>query len=83
MLPQATRIVIPAIGNEFIAMIKDSALVSTITVHETLFLAQRIGRSAFEPVAALIIAGAVYVSKRRPVAIGADSPGETVAAATS
>ena len=28
VLPQATRIVIPAIGNEFIAMIKDSALVS-------------------------------------------------------
>jgi polar amino acid transport system permease protein len=60
VLPQAVRIVIPAIGNEFIAMIKDSALVSIITVHETLFLAQRIGRSAFEPVAALLIAGAVY-----------------------
>ena len=28
VLPQATRIVIPAIGNEFIAMIKDSALVA-------------------------------------------------------
>ena len=28
VLPQAIRIVIPAIGNEFIAMIKDSALVS-------------------------------------------------------
>lgn len=60
VLPQAVRIVVPAIGNEFIAMIKDSALVSTITVHETLFMAQRIGRSAFEPVAALLIAGAVY-----------------------
>ncbi len=60
VLPQAIRIVVPAMGNEFIAMIKDSALVSTITVHETLFLAQRIGRTAFEPVAALLIAGAVY-----------------------
>ena len=60
VFPQAVRIVVPAIGNEFIAMIKDSALVSTITVHETLFMAQRIGRTAFEPVAALIIAGAVY-----------------------
>ena len=60
VLPQATRIVIPAIGNDFIAMLKDSALVSVITVHETLFLAQRIGRSAFEPIAALLIAGAVY-----------------------
>lgn len=60
VLPQAVRIVIPAIGNEFIAMIKDSSLVSIITVHETLFMAQRIGRSAFETVAALLIAGAVY-----------------------
>jgi polar amino acid transport system permease protein len=60
VLPQATRIVIPAIGNDFIAMLKDSSLVATITVHETLFMAQRIGRTAFEPTAALIIAGAVY-----------------------
>jgi len=60
VLPQAVRIVIPAIGNDFIAMLKDSSLVSIITVHETLFMAQRIGRSAFEPLAALIIAGAVY-----------------------
>jgi polar amino acid transport system permease protein len=60
VLPQAVRIVIPAIGNEFIAMIKDSALVSIITVHETLFLAQRLGRTAFQPLTALLIAGAVY-----------------------
>ena len=36
VLPQAIRIVIPAIGNEFIAMIKDSSLVSIITVQELL-----------------------------------------------
>jgi polar amino acid transport system permease protein len=60
VLPQAVRIVIPAIGNEFIAMLKDSALVSTISVHETLFLAQRLGRSTFNPVTALLIAAIVY-----------------------
>jgi len=60
VLPQAVRIVIPAIGNDFVAMLKDSALVSTISVHETLFLAQRLGRSAFEPVTALLIAALVY-----------------------
>jgi polar amino acid transport system permease protein len=60
VFPQAIRIVIPAIGNEFIAMLKDSALVSTISVHETLFLAQRIGRSAFQPIPALLIAALVY-----------------------
>ena len=60
VMPQAFRIVTPAIGNEFIAMLKDSALVSTISVHETLFLAQRLGRSALEPMTALLIAAIVY-----------------------
>jgi len=60
VLPQAVRIVTPAIGNEFIAMLKDSALVSTISVHETLFMAQRLGRSTFNPVTALLIAAVVY-----------------------
>ena len=32
VLPQATRIVVPAIGNEFIAMMKDTALVSFLGV---------------------------------------------------
>ena len=39
VLPQAFRIVIPAIGNDFIAMIKDSALVSIIAVQELLWRA--------------------------------------------
>jgi polar amino acid transport system permease protein len=60
VVPQAVRIVTPAIGNDFIAMLKDSALVSIITVHETLFLAQRLGRSALEPMTALLVAALVY-----------------------
>ena len=60
VMPQAFRIVTPAIGNEFIAMLKDSALVSTISVHEVLFLSQRLGRSALEPMTALLIAAIVY-----------------------
>ena len=35
ILPQAVRIITPAIGNEFISMIKDSSLVSVIGVPET------------------------------------------------
>ena len=34
ILPQAIRIVIPALGNEFITLIKDSSLASTIGVVE-------------------------------------------------
>lgn len=60
VLPQATRIVIPAIGNEFIAMIKDSALVSVIAVQELLWRAQRAGAQDFNTFEALTIAALVY-----------------------
>ena len=60
VLPQAVRIVTPAIGNEFIAMIKDSSLVSVITVQELLWRAQRAGRQDFQYLPALLIAAVVY-----------------------
>ena len=60
ILPQAVRIVTPAIGNEFIAMIKDSALVSVITVQELLWRAQRIGQSNFRTLETLLLAALVY-----------------------
>ncbi|HUG48798.1 MAG TPA: amino acid ABC transporter permease [Candidatus Limnocylindria bacterium] len=60
VLPQAIRIVVPAIGNEFIAMLKDSALVSVIAVQELLWWAQRLGRSALQPMTGLLLAAVVY-----------------------
>jgi polar amino acid transport system permease protein len=60
ILPQAFRIVIPAIGNDFVAMIKDSALVSTIAVQELLWRAGQVGTQNFRSLEALLIAAAVY-----------------------
>jgi polar amino acid transport system permease protein len=60
VLPQAFRIVIPAIGNDFVAMIKDSALVSTIAVQELLWRASQVGTQNFRSLEALLIAAAVY-----------------------
>jgi polar amino acid transport system permease protein len=60
VLPQAVRIVIPAIGNEFIAMIKDSALVSTISVTELLWRARRVGTREFRTLQAMLLAALVY-----------------------
>jgi polar amino acid transport system permease protein len=60
VLPQAFRIVVPAIGNEFIAMIKDSALVSTIGVTELLWRAQTAGRTNVRVLEALIVAALMY-----------------------
>ena len=60
ILPQAFRIVIPPIGNEFIAMMKDSSLVSLMGVWELTFRANKIGRQYFRNVETLIIAAAFY-----------------------
>lgn len=61
VLPQALRFAIPPIGNDFIAMTKDSALVSaTGFVHEVMWRATRVGRAQFNNLEALIIAALFY-----------------------
>jgi polar amino acid transport system permease protein len=60
VLPQAVRIVIPAIGNEFISMIKDSSLVSVITVQELLWRARVTGTRDARTLPAFLIAAGVY-----------------------
>ena len=60
VLPQATRIVIPAIGNEFIAMIKDSALVSYVGIQETFWRASTTGSRSFRTFETLLIAALIY-----------------------
>lgn len=61
VLPQALRFAIPPIGNDFIAMTKDSALVSaTGFVHEIMWRATRVGRAQFNNLEALIMAAIFY-----------------------
>jgi polar amino acid transport system permease protein len=60
VLPQAIRIVIPAIGNEFIAMIKDSALVSFVSLHELFWLTRTVGSAKFRSFETLLFAAIVY-----------------------
>ena len=60
VLPQAFRIVIPAIGNDFIAMIKDTSLVFAIGIQELLFRANAAGRQTVNIMEALLFAAVVY-----------------------
>ena len=60
VLPQALRLIIPPTGNEFIAMLKDSALVNFLGVWELFFRAIKIGRQNFRSMETLIIAGLFY-----------------------
>lgn len=60
VLPQAIRIVIPAVGNEFIAMIKDSALVSFVALQELFWRARTVGSANFRSFETLLVAALIY-----------------------
>ncbi len=60
VLPQAFRIVIPPIGNQFIAMQKDSALVSLMGVWEITYRANRFARKDIKFIEMFLLAAAVY-----------------------
>jgi polar amino acid transport system permease protein len=58
--PQALRVIIPPAGTQFVAMLKDSALVSLMGLWELSFLAQSYGRASFHYLEMLISAAAIY-----------------------
>ena len=60
ILPQALRVIIPPVSNEFIAMIKDSSLVSLMGVWEISYRAAKIGRRYFRSLEMLILAALFY-----------------------
>ena len=61
ILPQALRFAIPPMGNDFIAMTKDSALVAaTGFVHELMWRSVKVGRAQFHNLEALIMAAIFY-----------------------
>ncbi len=64
VLPQALRVIIPPTGNEFIAMMKDTALVSVLGVTaetaETFRRAQLVGKADLKNLEAYVSAAALY-----------------------
>ncbi|UPY38660.1 amino acid ABC transporter permease [Sediminicoccus sp. KRV36] len=62
VLPQAIRVIIPSVGNQFIGMLKLSALVSVIAVEELLLVANQTAASSFRYMEALTAAGIYYLA---------------------
>lgn len=58
--PQAFRIIVPAIGNDFVAMLKDSALASTVALQEIVWRARNVGQKEFKTLQTFIIAAMIY-----------------------
>lgn len=60
ILPQAIRVAIPALGNNFVILIKDTSLVSTITLVELTLTAQRLIGSTYKPFEMYLMAAFLY-----------------------
>jgi polar amino acid transport system permease protein len=56
VLPQAMRVIIPPLGNEFNSMLKSTSLVSAIAVYDLLGAAEAIGSPSFRTLELLTIA---------------------------
>jgi polar amino acid transport system permease protein len=69
ILPQAIRVVLPPIGNYFISMLKDSALVSTISVVELLRAAQLRVAITFRAMDIYLIVAVIYFVLSYPCSI--------------
>ena len=61
IFPQAVRRIIPPLGNEFIAMLKDSSLVSVIALEELLRKGQVVITRTFRPFEVYTIVAIIYL----------------------
>lgn len=61
-LPQMARLVMPALVNEAIAIVKNSSLVSVIAVTELMRRSQQIAATTFQPLEIYLIAGLIYLA---------------------
>jgi His/Glu/Gln/Arg/opine family amino acid ABC transporter permease subunit len=68
ILPQAIRIVIPSLGNYFIGLFKDTALVSVISIQEVLFTAQILAAQSFQYFTLYTVVGIMYFAVSFPAA---------------
>lgn len=61
IIPQAIRIILPPMGNEFIALLKDSSLVSTVAVVDLTRRGREFMAAHFNPIEVWLLVGALYL----------------------
>lgn len=60
VLPQAIRNIMPSVGNEFVVNIKDSSVLSVISITELMFMSKMAGGAYAQFVPAYIICAVIY-----------------------
>lgn len=61
VLPQALRTAFPALGNSLIAMLKDTSLVSVVTVTEMMMATKQLNAIYYEPLALYLETAFIYL----------------------
>ena len=61
VLPQAVKTILPALGNEFITLIKETAVVGAITVADLTKWAERIGTFTYDVFTPLVFVALIYL----------------------
>lgn len=61
IMPQAIKNILPALGNEFVTIVKDSSLLSTIGVMELWNGAQTVQSTSYIPLTPLVFAAGYYL----------------------
>ena len=60
LIPQAARTAVPALGNQFIGLLKDSSLASVITVSELLLTTRGLVSITYQPVPLYLAVALIY-----------------------
>ncbi len=60
IIPQAFKNILPALGNEFIVLIKESAIVSIVGIADLMYKTDTLRGITYKPFLPLIIAAAIY-----------------------
>jgi polar amino acid transport system substrate-binding protein len=69
VLPQAARVVIPPVTNDFIAMFKDSSIVSVITMVELTKVYGMLAMSTYDYIGLGIMTAGIYFALSYPASI--------------
>jgi ectoine/hydroxyectoine ABC transporter permease protein EhuD len=68
ILPQAFRIIVPALGNFFVSIFKDSALVSVITLRDLMFSGQLLASATYKHFEIFTMVAVIYFLISYPTA---------------
>ena len=61
VIPQAFKAILPALGNEFIVLLKDTSLISVIAGKEIVYFARSIGSNTYDYMFPFFITAAMYL----------------------